>query len=367
MAIGTAHSNRPLPEALEELKKCGGIRDPRAILCFASTRYELGKIGAGLQGAFPEACVVGCTTAGEMASGQMKNGSVVAMFLDRTVVEDVAAVTVNDLRGQVSVREAFAELEQHFRTPVSAMDVGKYVGLVMVDGLSGAEERLMEKIGDRTDLLFVGGAAGDELQFRRTEVMANGKAHSDAAVLVLMRLRKGFEILKTQSFETTGKELVATAVEESSRRVLEFDHRPAAEVYADALEVPVEQLSSYFMKHPLGLMIGGEPFVRSPQRVDGRDVVFYCNVKEGMELEVLKATDIVADTREVLERRRAALGDISGLIDFHCVLRTLQLHREERCQEYGAIFSGIPSIGFSTYGEEFLGHINQTSTMLLFR
>jgi len=367
MAIGTAHSTRPLPEALEELKKHGGISDPRAILCFASTRYKLGKIGAGLQTAFPQACVVGCTTAGEMASAQMMSGAVVTMFLDHTVIEDVAAVTVNPLGGQVSVSDAFAQLEHHFGLPVSAMDVGKHVGLVLVDGLSGAEERLMEKIGDRTDLLFVGGAAGDDLHFRRTEVMAKGKAYSDAAVLVLMQLQKGFEILKTQSFETTGKELVATAVEESSRRVLEFDDRPAAEVYAEALEVPVEQLSGYFMKHPLGLMIGGEPFVRSPQRVDGKHVVFYCNVKEGMELEVLNATDIVADTREALEGRQAALGNISGLIDFHCVLRTQQLRHEQRCQEYGAIFSGIPSIGFSTYGEEFLGHINQTSTMLLFR
>jgi hypothetical protein len=33
--------------------------------------------------------------------------------------------------------------------------------------------------------------------------------------------------------------------------------------------------------------------------------------------------------------------------------------------EYGALFSPIPTVGLSTYGEQFKGHINQTATMIL--
>jgi hypothetical protein len=95
--------------------------------------------------------------------------------------------------------------------------------------------------------------------------------------------------------------------------------------------------------------------------------VFFCQIKEGAELQILDATDIVADTRAAVEAQKNAAGGIAGLIDFHCILRTLQLRSENRCDQYGAIFSGIPAVGFSTYGEEYLGHINQTSTMLLFR
>ena len=64
-----------------------------------------------------------------------------------------------------------------------------------------------------------------------------------------------------------------------------------------------------------------------------------------MKLEVLQATDIVADTRRSIEAQEAVRGEIRGIIDFHCILRTLQLRREERCDQYAAIFNGIPMVG----------------------
>ena len=36
------------------------------------------------------------------------------------------------------------------------------------------------------------------------------------------------------------------------------------------------------------------------------------------------------------------------------------------CEAYGELFSKTPTVGFSTYGEAYLGHINQTSTILIF-
>lgn len=367
MPITTAFSTKSLPEVVEDCKHNCKMDRPRVVVFFASSKYEPRALSRQMQAAFPDACVVGCSTAGEIAAGKMMNGSVVAMFFDADVVEDAAAAVVENLGPGTPVDEVFRQFEKHFRIPVSAMDIRKYVGLVLVDGLSGAEERLMEKIGARSDLFFVGGAAGDDLRFQTTHVFADGKAHSDAAVLLLLRLKNGFDIVKTQSFRLTGRRLVATQVNESLRQVVEFDHRPALDAYAQAVGVPPEQASDRFMRHPLGLMVNGEPFVRSPQRVDDHSIVFYCQIKQGMQLEVLESTDIVADTRAAIEAKRNTMSSISGLIDFHCILRALELRYENRCDKYAAIFGGIPAIGFSTYGEEYLGHINQTSTILLFR
>jgi hypothetical protein len=334
------------------------------VIFFASAKYDSLALSQQMHDAFPEACVAGCSTAGEIACGRMLNGSVVAIFLDEDIVEDAAFAVVEDISWATCVQAAFAKFEQHFQAQVSSLDLRKHVGLVLVDGLSGAEERLMEKIGDATDLFFIGGSAGDDLKFQSTHVLANGKSYTDAAVLVLLRLKTGFEIVKTQSFQPTGKTLVATQVDEGLRKVIEFNHKPALDAYAETLGIAPEQAASQFFHHPLGLMIDGEPFVRSPQRVEDRSILFYCRIKQNMELSVLQTTDIVADTRAAIEARRA--GNMQGIIEFQCCLRTQQLRNENRCDQYAAIFSGIPMVGFSTYGEAYLGHMNQTSTILVF-
>lgn len=365
MSITTAQSTKALPDAIEDLKQQCGDPNPRVVIVFASAKYDSLALSQQMQKAFPEACVAGCSTAGEIACGRMLNGSVVALFLDEDIVEDAASAVIEDIGWETCVQGAFSKFEQHFKAPVSSLDLHKHVGLVLVDGLSGAEERLMEKIGDGTDVFFIGGSAGDDLQFQSTHVLADGKSYTNAAVLVLLRLKRGFEIVKTQSFKPTGRTLVATKVDEGLRMVIEFNHRPALDAYAETLNIAPEHAASQFFHHPLGLMIEGEPFVRSPQRVEDRSIRFYCRIKQNMELAVLETTDIVADTRAAIEAQGA--GDIQGLIEFQCCLRTQQLRNENRCEQYGAIFSGVPMVGFSTYGEAYLGHINQTSTILIFR
>ena len=119
------------------------------------------------------------------------------------------------------------------------------------------------------------------------------------------------------------------------------------------------------MKYPVGLVINGDPYVRSPQAISGSAIKFYCNVKEGVELHLLESSNIVDDTRYSIDDYIRAHGKVSAIINFHCILRTLQLENEGLCEQYSKVFSNIPTIGFSTYGEEFIGHMNQTSTMLV--
>lgn len=374
MSIKTGCSNQAGAAAVAELRAQCGEMAPRVVLCFASTAYDPAGLSGELRKAFPGAVIGGCSTAGEIVAGdgggrtgRMLSGSVVAMFLGDEVVEDAACVVIPGLRGGAGAGPALGRLEAHFGTPLAGMDIGKYVGVALIDGMSGAEERLIEEIGDRTDLFFVGGSAGDDLKFQGTQVLADGEAYTDAAVLLLLKLRHGFDIIKTQSFRATEQVLVATEVDEASRKVVQFNGRPAVEAYAEAVGVAPEKAAEEFMRHPLGLMVDGEPYVRSPQRVQGGAMLFYCRIAEGADLLVLDGTDIVAETRAALEAKKAELGGIRGVLDFHCILRTLQLRAEDRTGAYGCVFGDTPATGFSTYGEIYLGHINQTSTMLVFR
>jgi hypothetical protein len=339
--------------------------DARLIIYFASSSFAPVALAQQMSAAFPGIPTVGCTTAGEMVSGRMLQGSLAAMALGSELVARVDARLVShlaeDTRGGVA--KAFADFSRFFGRDVGALDPERYVGLVLADGLSGAEERLMDAIGDRTNVSFVGGSAGDDLKFQQTRVFLGATAASNAAVLVLIEPAAPFQIVKTQSFRVLPTRLVATKVNEPMRRVIEFNGEPAALAYARAVGVPVEQANTRFMTNPLGLLAGDEVFVRSPQRIDGGSIYFYCSVIEGTELALLESTDIVADTQKAV----AAVQDASAVLDFCCILRTLELREKGRCDHYASIFARTPTLGFSTYGEEYIGHINQTSTMLVFR
>ncbi len=367
-SVHIASTTAPVPAAAaQELKqKLGG--EPALVLYFATAAQDAPALAAAMEQAFAPAVVIGCSSAGEIISGGMLKGSVVAMALGQDLVREVAVEVLTGLRGGANpVPAAFEAFGARFGVPMRKLDPARYVGLVLVDGVSGAEERIMDALGSGTDVLFVGGSAGDDLAFQKTWVFARGKALTDAAVLVVFRAERGFSILKTQSFATTGKRLTATRVDEARRLVLEFDGQPAARAYAAALGVAPETLPGLFASHPLGLMAGDEPFVRSPQQVTAEGVKVYCAIGEGSELEILRSTDIVDETRQALERKRKMLGGISGVVNFNCILRTLELQRNEQEQAYGRVFADVPTIGFSTYGEEYLGHVNQTATMLVLR
>lgn len=364
MNTAIAHSSDPA-RCIEQLKNAGGA-DSRFVLFFASSKLDVEGTARLFHESFPHSEVIGCSTAGEISSGSMTSGSIVAMALPTTYVDQAATAYIANPGNPVEVSAAIALIEAALGQSLMDLDPSLYVGMVVVDGLSGAEEKLMEKLGDLTDFPFIGGAAADDLAFHRTWVCRNGVSCNHGAVIAVLRAPKGYQILKAQSFRSTGKRLTATSVNEATRSVLEFDGQPAVEAYATALGVSIEDLPGMFMRHPLGLMIAGEPFVRSPQHVDGTAIVFYCNMREGTELDILDSTDIIADTRESLATKTATTNGAGALINFHCILRTLELQAEGRCAEYGLLFAGIPTVGFSTYGEEYMGHINQTSTMLLF-
>lgn len=366
MDIVKGFSTKPsAEEATRELKTQFGDFRGKLVLYFASSCYDHEKLGRAMRSTFPGAEIMGCSTAGEIVSGHMLKNSLVAMGINGAVIEDAKVAVMENIDSNPDVSKTLGVFEAHTGRKMQNLDFEEYVGMVLVDGLRGAEERIMERIGDLTNVTFIGGSAGDDLKFKQTQVCANGKSYTNAAVLGLLKVKNGFHILKTQSFKPLDRQLTVTKANVPKRQVLEFDGKPAVVAYAEAVGVPVEKADGCFMKHPVGLMVEGQPYVRSPQQIQGDSIVFYCNMLEGMDLTLLESTDIVKDTAMAVAAKKNDLGKINGLINFHCILRTLELEQKNQTDSYGRIFSDIPTIGFSTYGEEYCGHINQTSTMLV--
>ena len=168
---------------------------------------------------------------------------------------DVKVEIIEDLQAPDGVEKACAALGQHFGIPVAEMSSREYVGIVLADGMSGAEEGLIEKIGDSTNVVFIGGSAGDDLKFSSTHLYANGKSYNNAALLALLKPGADFTFIKTQSFRDLGKKLLVTKADEASRTVLEFNNKPAATAYAEMINTPVENISNFLMHNPVGFWL----------------------------------------------------------------------------------------------------------------
>jgi hypothetical protein len=367
MHIQTAFSLKSgAGDAVADIREQLGAFDAKMLVFFASPAFSPEEIAGEMASAFPGAVTFGCSTAGEIVTGRMLTRSVVAMAFSSEAVKDVRVEVLERIGTGNPVDSAFAAFDRHSNVPLATMDPEKYLGIVLVDGLSTAEERLMDRIGDLTNINFVGGSAGDDLAFSATHIFANGRSYTNAAVLAVVEPGRGFSLIKTQSFVPLPQRLKVTKVDEATREILEFDHVPAAIAYAAAVGVSVAEAPQRFMTNPLGIVVDNEPYVLSPQRINGESMHFCCSVKEGMELRLLASTDIIADTKRVLDEVKAEHGAMSGIINFNCILRTLELGQKGLLEAYGALFADVPTIGFSTYGEQYIGHMNQTAMMIVF-
>ncbi len=367
MTISIASSGKAtVDQAVNELAGAFDSVNVAMLVYFASTRYDPEEISAKMHAAFPGATVFGCSTAGEIVSGRLLKGSVVAMSFDRESILDVKVEVVHSLRKKANVSEAFRSFERHFGETANEMKPSQYLGIILIDGMCGVEEKVMDAIGDKTNVFFIGGSAADDLRFKKSHVYANGRSYSDAAVLTLLKPAMPFDLVKTQSVREMGPELVVTRANEDKREIIEFNNKPASVAYAEALGVSVHELAACFPSHPLGLVIDGEPYIRSPTQITGDSVFFHCSSVEGMPLSLLELTNLIDDTRDALERSKAKLGGISGVIVFNCAHRALELEYKKLIRNYGELFADFPTIGFNSYGEQCIGHMNQTATMIVF-
>src|SRR6185369_1143682 len=238
MNIVSAYSTKESVDlVVQDLQEQFKNVDAKMVLYYASSVHAPEAISQQMQQAFPGATVFGCSTAGEIASGKMLKNSVTAMAFNAQAIGEVEVAVVENVQDEAGVEKAFGCFEKRFGTGMLDLNPRRYLGIILVDGLSGAEEKLIDRIGDLTDVTFIGGSAGDDLKFAATHVYANGKSYSNAAVLALVKPATEFAFIKTQSFNTLCKKLVVTKANEAKREVVEFNNQPAAEAYAEALGI----------------------------------------------------------------------------------------------------------------------------------
>jgi hypothetical protein len=341
--------------------------DLAAILVFLSSYYDAAEFAEAMALYYPETPVYGCTTAGELAPSGLEDGSAVALGFrksDFSIVArpifDLAHFHAED--GRSLAKDLRAEMAA-LNPDVSAKHL---FGLLLIDGLSRREEAVISAMSAALDEIpIVGGSAGDQLRFEKTWIIYDGKAHQDAAIMLLISTALPFVAFKCDQFETTKEKLVVTGADLNLRRVFELNAEPAAQEYAQSIGVNEQDLDiDAFALHPMVVKVGTDHYARSIRKADpDGSLHFFSAIDEGLILTSARRGDSLATLRDLFEKTEAEIGEVSLYLGFDCILRRIDAERHQKAHDLSDLFRSHHVVGFNTYGEQFGSmHLNETFT-----
>ncbi len=338
------------------------------LLFFCSPSYDLGVLAEQITSTF-DGPVVGCTTAGEIVSGSgyLEGGIVGVSITSQEVIAHPRLVSSLDHVDASSSAELIRDVEQNLRLS-DGLDPASMFGLLLVDGTSMLEEQVVASLyANMNGVSIIGGSAGDGLDFGTTYVYLDGAFHTDAAVLTLFETTLPFETFRVQHFEPTDTRMVITEADPPRRIVTEINGEPAAQEYARAVGLEVEELSpQVFAAYPVMLRINGEYFVRSIQKVnDDGSLTFFCAIDNGLVLTVAQGANLLEHLEKNLDELAERVPGLQLLLGCDCILRRLELVQRDIIDQAAPVLERFNFVGFSTYGEQYDGiHVNQTLTGL---
>jgi len=335
--------------------------DPKLLIVFCSLAHDLRQLLRQVRDRAGDAPLIGCTTAGEIATAGPGDASVVVTALGGSGFEVRTAVATDASR---NLREAGARVA---RSLPGRADLPHKVLLLLSDGLAGDQQEVVRGahgvLGAAVPL--VGGCAGDDLKMSRTFQLYDDRVLTDSVVAAGIASSAPLGIGVRHGWRRVGEPMLVTS--STSSCVYTLDDRPALDAYLEHLGVTEparpdqEGLARLALTHPLGLSRpDGEDQVRFVSGGDFAERSLSCIAEvpqgalvwtmEGDARSVLEATDAACAASLAALDGRPPL----GVLAFDCIARRSVLGEGGIRAEIGrlaAMASGAPVAGFYTYGE----------------
>ena len=359
-AIGQADRSEAKPGAVAADRAMAGD-DAKLLIVFCSAAQDLAAVVGQIRDRAGPVPLIGCSTAGEIATDGPSEASVVvaafggAGFSVATALAEGASL---DLRAAgAAVAGCLAEVE----------DRPHRVLLLLTDGLAGDQQEIVRGaygvLGAGVPL--VGGCAGDDLRMARTFQVYGDRVLTDAVVAAGIGSDAPLGIGVHHGWRRVGEPMLVTS--SRGNRVYTLDNEPALDVYlrrlalSDLASSSAEELTRIALTHPLGLgRRAGEEQVRFIGGGDFAERSLTCIAEvpqgalvwlmEGDDASVLNATDAACrDSLLALDGRPAV-----GVLVFDCIARRGVLGQEgikTEIDRVAASAGGAPVAGFYTYGE----------------
>ena len=334
--------------------------DPKLVVVFCSESLDIERALRAIR-ARVDAPLIGCTTAGEIASSGPRDASIVVSVFggDGFAVDTASAEGAShDLRAAGS----------NAACCVPSSDAHPHrILLLLTDGLAGDQQEILRGaygvLGAAVPL--VGGCAGDDLRMSRTLQLHGDRILSDAVVAAGIASSAPLGIGVRHGWRRVGEPMLVTG--SAGNRVYTLDDRPALDVYLerlgepDATEASDEGLARLALTHPLGLSRpNGEEHVRFVGGADFADRSLSCvaEVPQGALVWLMTgdAESVLAAADAACDASLAALGGRSpvGMLAFDCIARRGVLGDDGIRTEIDRVAvwaGGAPVAGFYTYGE----------------
>lgn len=363
---------------------------PKLAIGYLMPDIDFASVSRRVKSALPSDCVVILASSSGLLCSQdalepcdkfygsgMDGDGIAIMLFDGTMIEQVHVHTMPLHQDTADAQTQVSQLEGEVRKvniPFKASSADT-LGYVLVDGLSGSENFLMEAIynAGRLPCLYVGGSAGGKLDFKNTYIFNNNTVVQGSAVLTHVKLASGyrFGIFKTQNFTPTNKQFIVLDGNTKTRTITDFldtkTHSSinAIEALASHFNCDIEKVPDYMQEYTFGMMIKDAMYVRSVENFDlqNRTISLYCDVDKGEELFLLKRTDLIESTRKDYEVFARNKPKPLGAIFNDCILRRLNNTQKLPSMQ---MFNDFPVVGFSTFGELLGVNINETLSAVFF-
>lgn len=380
--VGVGHSTSTssrtagFAAALEAI--CG--TDIRLLVVFASPTHDMEQLLSGIRDVCPDAPLIGCSTAGEIATDGPGNATVVVTALGG---EGFSVSTRLARNASSRLRDAGAEAALCVE---SVAPREHQLLMLLTDGLGGDQQEIVRgaysTVGAGVPL--VGGCAGDDMAMKHTQQLYNGEVLDDCVVAAAITSDAPFGIGVQHGWRRVGEPMLVS--ESRGNRVYSLNDLPALDVYLAHLDPPAAvrhdpaAFTAFAMTHPFGLSRRSGEEVRFIADANFEDRSVGCIaelpqgglawIMEGDESSVLDATDAAcSQALEALDGAKPI-----GFLAFDCVARRGVLGDKGVGREVAQIAShagGAPVAGFYTYGEIARtygvgGFHNQTLVVLAF-
>ena len=366
---------RNIDSAVNEL--CGKLRkNPdsyQAVIFLAAIDYDFPLLSKKIKEKFPNAEVLGTSTAGEFSDAGFTEGSIILTTM-HDLSTKVKGVFIDHaskypIAYKDDIEAALKACGINIADPNSHRDA---FALEFTNAIYNAEETILSNFyaiikNDRFPL--AGATAGYTGNTPKSFVSYNGKSTQDGAVMLFVKTRCKFDIRQEDIFNPTGKQIYVTKADTMRRELHTLNGRPATTVYAEQLGVSESQAAQQTFENPFGRFVNGSIHIAAlASLTSDKKITSFARITPNSTLEMMHIGDALQKADQTCEGIRSAIPHPKFTLLMTCITRTLYFDRSGmKPAIIGKYKNTFPTFcGFSCYGEQ-IGriHCNQTLVSLV--